>query len=242
LTLCFCPPRGRDVFNAHSSEVGLRERKKRQTRATIRQTALKLFLEKGYDSTTTSEIARAADLSIATLFNYFPSKESLLGDDFEPVFIHYLQARPASEPLFAAFREAMRESMTKASDEIAFSLARGRLIRSTPALQAAAGLERERDTSRLAELLAERYGLNCQEFELRVVSATLVSAMHVAYEAWFAADGKTNIHELVGRALAVVEAGINHPLNLGQSSSSARSPQKSPVGRRRKSDSSADLK
>jgi AcrR family transcriptional regulator len=227
-------------INTHSSGVGLRERKKRQTRAAIRQAALKLFLKRGYDSTTTSEVARAADVSIATLFNYFPSKESLLGDDFEPVFIHYLQTRPASESLFAAFREAMQESMKRASDEMAFSLARGKLIRSTPALQAAAGLERERDASRLAELLDERYGLSSQELELRVVSAILVSAMHVAYEAWIAADGKTNIHELVGRALAVVEAGVNHPLNLGQSSSSARSPQKSLARRRRKSDSSTE--
>ena len=220
--------------NMHLSEVSLRERKKRQTRAAIRQAALKLFLEKGYDSTTTNEIARAADLSIATLFNYFPTKESLLGDDFEPVFIHYLRARPASESLLTAFREAMRESMTKASDEIAFSLARGKLIRSTPALQAAAGLERERDTSRLAELFAERCGSRFKEFELRVVSAILVSAMHVAYEAWFAADGKTNIHKLVDRALAVVQAGVNHPLNLGRSSSNPRRPQKSPVRRRGK--------
>jgi AcrR family transcriptional regulator len=217
------------TINIPSSEVGLRERKKRQTRAAIRQLALKLFLEKGYDSTTTSEIARAADISIATLFNYFPSKESLLGDDFEPVFINHLQARPTGESLFTAFREAMRESMTKAPNEIAFSLARGNLIRSTPALQAAAGLERERDASRLAELLAERYGLSSQELELRVVSAILVSAMHVAYEAWFAEDGNMNIHELVDRALAVVEAGGNHRLNLGP-----RSSQKSPVRRRRK--------
>jgi AcrR family transcriptional regulator len=204
------------TINTYSSKLGLRERKKLQTQAAIREAALKLFLEKGYDSATTSEIARAADISMATLFNYFPSKESLLGDDFEPVFIECLQARPASEPIFSAFREAMQESMRKASDEISFSLARSKLIQSTPALQAAAGLERERDISQLAELLAERYGMSVPEFELHVVSAILVSAMHVAYQAWVAAEGKTDIRELVGRALAVVEAGVNHPEERGE--------------------------
>jgi AcrR family transcriptional regulator len=201
------------TIDSDSSKLGLRERKKLQTRAAIRDAALKLFLEKGYDATTTSEIAHAASVSIATLFNYFPSKESLLGDDFDPVFIQCFQARPASEPILSAFRQAMQDGMLKAAEEISFSLARSKLIRSTPALQAAAGLERERDIYRLAELLAERTGMRTTVFELQVVSAILVSAMHVAYETWVAADGKTNIHELVSRALAVVEAGVSHPVN-----------------------------
>lgn len=205
--------------NISSSKLGLRERKKRQTRAAIRDVALKLFLEKGYDSTTTSEIASKADVSIATLFNYFPSKESLLSDDFEPVFIRALQAQLAVKPLFLAFGEAMQASIDKAATEMAFSFARSRLIRSTPALQAAAALERERDISRLGELLAEHYGPTIDEFEIRVSSAILVGAMHVAYEAWTAADGKKDIHELVRRALAVIEAGVKHPANCGSNDS-----------------------
>ena len=100
------------------------------------------------------------------MFNYFPSKESLLSDDFDPVFIQSFQARPASEPILSAFRQAMQESMLKAAEEISFSLARSKLIRSRPPLQAAAGLERERDIYRLAELLAERTGMRTPVFEL----------------------------------------------------------------------------
>lgn len=223
------------AINRRSPKTGLRERKKSQTRTTIQNAALKLFLEKGYDSTTTIEIARAANVSIATLFNYFPTKESLLGDNFEPTFVHALYARPADEPLFSAFREAIRESMNKAGDEIAFSLARSKLIRSTPALQAAAGLERERDISRLAELLIERYGSGVDEFELQVASAILISAMHVAYQAWTAADGKANVHGLVDRALAVIEANASRPLSLPQGGSKPNSVKKPSVKRRRQS-------
>jgi len=43
--------------------------------------ATKLFIERGYDQVTTAEIAERAEVSVPTLFNYFPTKESLVFDD-----------------------------------------------------------------------------------------------------------------------------------------------------------------
>jgi AcrR family transcriptional regulator len=63
-------------------EPGLRERKRRATRLTIQQVALRLALEQGLAAVTVDEISRRADISPRTFFNYFPSKEqALLGDD-----------------------------------------------------------------------------------------------------------------------------------------------------------------
>lgn len=59
---------------------GLRERKKRQTRQYISDVATGFFLERGFDAVTIAEIARAADVSVNTVYNYFPAKEDLFLD------------------------------------------------------------------------------------------------------------------------------------------------------------------
>ncbi|MFG2604687.1 TetR/AcrR family transcriptional regulator [Streptomyces sp. NPDC048514] len=59
---------------------GLRERKKRQTRQYISDVATGLFLERGFDAVTVAEIAEAADVSVNTVYNYFPAKEDLFLD------------------------------------------------------------------------------------------------------------------------------------------------------------------
>ncbi|TMM00918.1 MAG: helix-turn-helix transcriptional regulator, partial [Actinobacteria bacterium] len=60
-----------------SQELGLRERKKQRTRELIEATARQLFIERGFEAVPVAEIARAAEVSEATVFNYFPTKEDL---------------------------------------------------------------------------------------------------------------------------------------------------------------------
>ena len=57
---------------------GLRERKKRQTHEAIAEAAMALFVEHGFDAVTVADVARAADVSEKTVFNYFPAKEDLV--------------------------------------------------------------------------------------------------------------------------------------------------------------------
>jgi AcrR family transcriptional regulator len=188
------------------AEPGLRERKKRQTRATIRDVALKLFLSRGYNETTTSQIARAANVSAGTLFNYFPTKHSLLTDDFDPIFIRHLRARPADEPPLTAFRRAMLAGLAEGREYIELSRTRARLIARTPELRAAAAAELRRDAETLAALFAARCP-DLSEFDIRVLSKIVVAAVQAAYEDWIEADGKPDILALVDRALALTEAG-----------------------------------
>ncbi|MDN3359500.1 TetR/AcrR family transcriptional regulator [Actinomadura sp. DC4] len=60
--------------------VGRRERKKAATRAHLADTALALFLEKGYENVTVRDVAAAADVSPTTLLNHFSTKEALVVD------------------------------------------------------------------------------------------------------------------------------------------------------------------
>ena len=60
--------------------MGLRELKKQKTRKAISDLATMLFIERGYNQVTTAEIAELAEVSVPTLFKYFPTKESLVFD------------------------------------------------------------------------------------------------------------------------------------------------------------------
>src|SRR4051794_41972074 len=76
---------------------GLRERKKRQTRETIAHAAMALFAAHGFDAVTVADVARAADVSEKTVFNYFPAKEDLVlhgGEERRAALIEAVRARP----------------------------------------------------------------------------------------------------------------------------------------------------
>src|SRR5580693_8691817 len=59
---------------------GLRERKRARTRLHISDTAARLFAERGYEQVAVSDVAREAEVSEQTVYNYFPTKEQLVTD------------------------------------------------------------------------------------------------------------------------------------------------------------------
>lgn len=79
-----------------------RERKKRQTRRLLVETAIKLFTEQGYEQTIVAQIASTADVATKTFFNYFPSKEDVLfpdGDQRMAVPLGVIAGRRPGEPI-----------------------------------------------------------------------------------------------------------------------------------------------
>src|SRR5689334_10234334 len=89
-----------------AAQPGLRERKKQRTRQLLSETARRLFGERGFEQVSIGEIARVAEVSEQTVFNYFPSKEDLVYsglEAFEEQLLAAIRGRPAGHTVLAAF-------------------------------------------------------------------------------------------------------------------------------------------
>jgi AcrR family transcriptional regulator len=170
---------------ATTAPLGLRERKKLQTRRLIAETARRLFTERGFDAVTVAEVARAADVAEKTVFNYFPTKEDLFYsgmEAFEETLIAAIRDRPAGETVLGAFRAFVLAPRgvfampgpggdREATERL---LTLTRVITGSPALMAR---EREvlgRYTETLAALVAEETGAAADDVEPWVVAHALL--------------------------------------------------------------------
>lgn len=141
--------------------MGLRETKKQQTRTAIADAALALFLEHGFDQVTVADVARHADVSTNTVFNYFATKEDLFFDrqaEAEDRLAAVVRVRaPGSCPV-----EAVRDDLLAGlrQNEPMLGLHPGavrfwQVIHGSPALRARAREIGERAEAALAAALAE---------------------------------------------------------------------------------------
>ncbi|AJT64360.1 TetR/AcrR family transcriptional regulator [Streptomyces chattanoogensis] len=100
---------------------GLRERKKRQTRQYISDMATGLFLERGFDAVPMAEIAEAANVSVNTVYNYFPAKEDLFLDRSKGLIdrlSRFVRARDAGESAAAAVLRELRSEVESVSPKV----------------------------------------------------------------------------------------------------------------------------
>jgi AcrR family transcriptional regulator len=98
--------------------VGRRERKKAATRAHIADTALALFLDRGYENVTVREVAAAADVSPTTLLNHFSTKEALvvdLGDEIAAELTLVVATRAPGVGILDALRGYARGRVDRAA-------------------------------------------------------------------------------------------------------------------------------
>jgi AcrR family transcriptional regulator len=143
-----------------SVEPGLRERKKQQTRRAIAEAAKRLFLERGFEQVSVAEVARAADVSEQTVFNYFPTKEDLVFermDTFEHELLIAVRDRPEGEPAFRAFARFIldRSDSAMKGDGKRRVTELTRLVTASPSLMARERQIVAKYTDALAALLAE---------------------------------------------------------------------------------------
>jgi len=203
--------------------LGLRERKKRQTRQLIADTARRLFAQRGFEAVTVAEVARAAEVSEATVFNYFPTKEDLFYsglESFEEELLSSIRERGHGESALAAFGRFVLEprGLLATNDPDAIERLAGitRVIEESPALLARERQVFERYTGSLAALLAAETGAPAEAVEPRVAANALIGVHRtlVEYTRRQILAGARNprlgrrVREQARQALAVLEGGL----------------------------------
>ena len=162
-----------------TAQAGLRERKKARTRASLREHALRLFREQGYQATTVEQIAAAAEVSPSTFFRYFPTKEDVvLQDDMDTRMIEAFARQPKDMPTLAAVRAAMKaawESFTPAEWELINE--GGQLSMRVPEIRARAMNEFARTLNAMAAALAARTGRAPDDLRVRVLAGAVIGVM-----------------------------------------------------------------
>lgn len=199
--------------------AGLRERKKEQTRQRIAAVALRMFTERGFDAVTVNEIAEAAEVAKATLFAYFPTKESLVlhgvgGDDLAGIAAR----RPAGQTFLEALRAHHRALALAAGRlpqaDLDALLARVRVIESSPVLRNAANGLLYQQRQALARVLAEEYGPTAAALMAAQIAASLLTLQEMYFQRLLAgASGDDTARTLardVELTFDLLEHGLGH--------------------------------
>ncbi|MEV4010026.1 TetR family transcriptional regulator [Nonomuraea angiospora] len=182
--------------------MGLRERKKEQTRRRIAEVALRLFDERGYDAVTVNEIAEAAGVAKVTLFNYFPTKDCLVTEGVKEDLAAIVAGRGEERTPLQALREHYRSMASRGAGEVDVEalLARVRVISSSPALMGALHAMHMSERYELAEAL----GQACPGDDLTalLMAGQITAAVTTVQEAFFHRIATGEPLEEAGRRLA----------------------------------------
>jgi len=190
---------------------GLRERKKAATRKAIHDGAIRLFGEQGFAGTTIDQIAETADVSRATVFHYFPTKESIVFGD-APQAIAALAALLEDAPeVVPAVREWLRGLTGWIEPDLQLQR---RLAREVPDIAAHRLRVLDGIEDVVAEALTRELGAGA-ELAARLAAAALIAGFDVVEDAAverMASEGRAlepaEIDALLDRAVAFARAGI----------------------------------
>jgi AcrR family transcriptional regulator len=174
---------------------------------------MRLFREQGYGETTVEKIAEAAEVSPSTFFRYFPTKEDLITtDDYDPLLIAAFRAQPPEVSVVEALRRSVREVFNSMDPETLEREAyRFQLMESLPELRAARYTEYQRSIGLVADLIAERVGMDPDGLQLRAFAGALIGVMMSVADTAQGTLFQEGGFGRVDAALAYLEAGLPLP-------------------------------
>jgi len=199
-------------------ETGLRERKRRETRAALSLAALRLCFQRGWDNVTVDDIADAANVSPRTFRNYFSTKaEAVAAGHLERMLkiADALRERPKSEPLWTAITNSVASQFeppaqkSEATRDTKAWLERIRFVVTEPAihgevLKASAAAQAE-----LAEAVAARTGArDAKGLYPQVAAAVVTSVVGTVMDRWLREGPAGSIAPILRQAFELVAAGF----------------------------------
>ena len=226
------PSRGDPVTQAqaeHRSSEGLRERKKRQTRQLISDTATEMFLREGYDAVRVIDVAAASGVAEKTVYNYFPTKESLIFDRFEDM---EADIRRSVEP--GAADTSLVEAIVEVLEAEVHSMFNGwsdygsrppdpklirrfaEMIQQTPALRAAQWEMMDKMGQVAAEGIARRAGISVDDPESQIAANAILGLWRIQFQSMVrnatnrrtAAQVRDAVVADVRRAAQLIDTGL----------------------------------
>jgi AcrR family transcriptional regulator len=165
---------------------GLRNRKKLQTRQTIQDAALELFVAQGYETTTVEQIAARAEVSPTTFFRYFGSKSEVIkGDQGErlPALQEAILKRPRGEDDLEVLRVAIQQEWISSVDPER-TLRQASVIAISPELRGVSFEVGFQWRAAISESLAQRHGLDAPDDRCVFAVSTVMSVFWRAVEIW----------------------------------------------------------
>lgn len=193
---------------------GLRERKKLRTRHALIAGALRLFLEKGYEQTTVSEIAMAADVSTRTFFSYFASKEEVVlcnaRESLDHILRTFAERRPGESPADLLSRAVEMIFDVLADTERGWEIAEvNRLIMTVPSLRAQALLLMFDAQHRMVDALQQAFPGELDAIEAAAAVGSVIGAAKLGISVGLEQGGPSR--EVIGgcrRAVGLALAGL----------------------------------
>lgn len=183
-------------------EPDWRQRKKIATRGRIRASALRLFREQGYDTTTVEQIAAAAGVSHMTFFRYFPAKEDVvLSDDYDPLIASAIAQTPATWPVIRRIRTVLADGLRLIYDTDRDTLFdQVKLIVATPALRDRLWADQIATQQLILQALSAGQDEQRPSFQARVTVAACLAAASTAILTWVESDGTPELPDLMAQA------------------------------------------
>ncbi|WP_405535954.1 TetR/AcrR family transcriptional regulator [Streptomyces sp. NBC_00075] len=200
------------MSDREGSPSGLRQRTRRAVQAEIAATAMRLFLEHGFEATTMEQIAGEIGISRRSLFRYFGTKEDIvLGDHAESgrTLHAALNARPADEPPWEALRAALKtlvESLPYTPEDF---LRITSMLHASPSLRGRQLEKRQQWTELLVPDIAARLGATADpmnELRARALVACALACSEAATESWVRSNGTIDMEQAFDEAVAAVRA------------------------------------
>jgi AcrR family transcriptional regulator len=203
----------------HEQPLGLRERKKLDTRKALSDAAAQLVLERGLENVTRDDIAETAGVSLRTFSNYFAGKyDALAYRQIERTrrSLAVLRQRPTDEPLWAAVTAALLEPLTAegAEDFLPNAAQQAELRKVVLAPEVRTAVSKE-VFAEWVDVIAERTGTNpARDMYPRLVVGVIRAVVEAAMDTYVQADPPAHITTLLRQGLADVAAGF--PLEVSQ--------------------------